>query len=98
MPSSAILAKIVILIFFGLPIIPNFIDNNFKTNSEVSNISKKNFEITFNNKKNKLKNSGIRIRANGIKILKFSSLGPRGAHNIFFLVNKKEWKFMSKSS
>ena len=49
-------STIVILIFFGLPIITNFLDNNFKTNSEVSNISKKNFEITFNNKKNKLKN------------------------------------------
>ena len=49
-------STIVILIFFGLPIITNFLDNNFKKNSEVSNISKKNFEITFNNKKNKLKN------------------------------------------
>ncbi|MFL2892516.1 MAG: glucosaminidase domain-containing protein [Candidatus Pelagibacter sp.] len=44
--SSAIL----ILFFFGLPVITNFMDENFKTNIEVSNISKKNFDLTLNNK------------------------------------------------
>ena len=32
---------IIILIFFGLPVITNFLDENFKRNIEVSNISKK---------------------------------------------------------
>ena len=41
---------ILILIFFGLPVITNFMDENFKPNIEVSNISKKNFELTLNNK------------------------------------------------
>ncbi len=41
---------IIILIFFGLPVITNFLDENFKRNIEVSNISKKNFELTLNNK------------------------------------------------
>ena len=44
--SSAIL----ILFFFGLPVITNFMDENFKPNIEVSNISKKNFDLTLNNK------------------------------------------------
>ena len=38
------------MIFFGLPVITNFLDENFKRNIEVSNISKKNFELTLNNK------------------------------------------------
>jgi len=42
---------IVILSFFGLPVITNFLSENFKTNIEVSNISKKKFDLTFNNKK-----------------------------------------------
>ena len=41
---------ILILIFFGLPVITNFVDENLKSNIEVSNISKKNFELTLNNK------------------------------------------------
>ncbi len=44
--SSAIL----ILFFFGLPVITNFMDENFKPNIEISNISKKNFDLTLNNK------------------------------------------------
>ena len=36
---------IVILIFFGLPVMTNFMDENFRANIEVSNISKKNFEF-----------------------------------------------------
>ena len=41
---------ILILIFFGLPVITNFMAENLKSNIEVSNISKKNFELTLNNK------------------------------------------------
>ena len=41
---------IVILIFFGLPVMTNFISENFRANIEVSNISKKNFDLTLNNK------------------------------------------------
>ncbi len=41
---------IVILIFFGLPVMTNFMDENFRANIEVSNISKKNFDLTLNNK------------------------------------------------
>ncbi len=44
-------STIVILSFFGLPVITNFLSENFKTNIEVSNISKKKFDLTFNNKK-----------------------------------------------
>ncbi|MDA9724086.1 hypothetical protein N9U39_02170, partial [Candidatus Pelagibacter sp.] len=40
----------LILFFFGLPVITNFIDENFKDNIEVSNISKKNFDLTLNSK------------------------------------------------
>ena len=40
----------LILIFFGLPVITNFIDENFNDNVEVSNISKKNFNLTLENK------------------------------------------------
>ena len=42
---------IVILIFFGLPVMTNFMSENFRANIEVSNISKKNFDLTLNNKK-----------------------------------------------
>ena len=41
---------IVILIFFGLPVMTNFMDENFRANIEVSNISKKNFDLTLKNK------------------------------------------------
>ena len=41
---------IVILIFFGLPVMTNFMDENLRANIEVSNISKKNFDLTLNNK------------------------------------------------
>ena len=44
--SSAML----ILIFFGLPVMTNFMNENFKPSIEVSNISKKNFDLTLNNK------------------------------------------------
>ena len=44
-------STIIILIFFGLPVITNFLSENLKPNIEVSNISKKNFDLTFNNKK-----------------------------------------------
>ncbi len=44
--SSAML----ILIFFGLPVMTNFMNENFKPRIEVSNISKKNFDLTLNNK------------------------------------------------
>ena len=40
----------LILIFFGLPVITNFIDENFNDYVEVSNISKKNFNLTLENK------------------------------------------------
>ena len=41
---------ILILIFFGLPVLTNFMDENLKPSIEVSNISKKNFELTLKNK------------------------------------------------
>ena len=41
---------VLILTFFSLPVMNNFIDENFKANIEVSNISKKNFDLTLNNK------------------------------------------------
>ncbi len=44
-------STIVILSFFGLPVITNFLTENLKPNIEVSNISKKKFDLTFNNKK-----------------------------------------------
>ena len=44
-------STIIILIFFGLPVITNFLSESLKPNIEVSNISKKNFDLTFNNKK-----------------------------------------------
>ena len=40
----------IILFFFSLPPVTNFIGENFKDNIEVSNISKKNFDLTLNNK------------------------------------------------
>ena len=40
----------LILIFFGLPVMTNFMNENFKPSIEVSNISKKNFDLTLNNK------------------------------------------------
>ena len=43
-------SAIIILIFFGLPVMTNFISENFSANIEVSNISKKNFDLTLNNK------------------------------------------------
>ncbi len=43
-------SAILILIFFGLPVMTNFISENFSANIEVSNISKKNFDLTLNNK------------------------------------------------
>ena len=45
-------STIIILIFFALPIMTNFINENLKNNIEVSNISKKNFDFTLNNKDN----------------------------------------------
>ena len=50
MSKFSLSSVIIILIFFGLPVITNFLDENFKRNIEVSNISKKNFELTLNNK------------------------------------------------
>jgi len=44
-------STIVILSFFALPIVTDFLNENFQSNIEVSNISKKNFDLTFNNKK-----------------------------------------------
>ena len=44
-------SAIVILSFFALPIVTDFLNENFQSNIEVSNISKKNFDLTFNNKK-----------------------------------------------
>ena len=44
-------STIVILSFFGLPVITNFLTENLKPNIEISNISKKKFDLTFNNKK-----------------------------------------------
>ena len=44
-------STIIILSFFALPIVTNFLHENFQSNIEVSNISKKNFDLTFNNKK-----------------------------------------------
>ena len=42
---------VMILSFFALPIVTDFLHENFQSNIEVSNISKKNFDLTFNNKK-----------------------------------------------
>ena len=44
-------STILILSFFGLPVVTNFLSENFKTDIEVSNISKKKFDLTFNDKK-----------------------------------------------
>ena len=44
-------SAIVILSFFALPIVTDFLNEYFQSNIEVSNISKKNFDLTFNNKK-----------------------------------------------
>ena len=44
-------STIIILSFFALPIVTDFLHENFQSNIEVSNISKKNFDLTFNNKK-----------------------------------------------
>ena len=44
-------STIIILFFFALPIVTDFLHENFQSNIEVSNISKKNFDLTFNNKK-----------------------------------------------
>ena len=44
-------STIIILSFFALPIVNDFLHENFQSNIEVSNISKKNFDLTFNNKK-----------------------------------------------
>ncbi len=52
-------STLVILISFGLPIMTNVINENFKTNIEVLNISKKNFELTFNNKDKSQKKNKI---------------------------------------
>jgi len=43
-------STIIILSFFALPIVTNFLHENFQSNIEVSNISKKNFDLTFNKK------------------------------------------------
>ena len=43
-------SAIIILIFSGLPVMTNFISENLRANIEVSNISKKNFDLTLNNK------------------------------------------------
>ena len=43
-------STIIILSFFALPIVTDFLHENFQSNIEVSNISKKNFDLTFNNK------------------------------------------------
>ena len=44
-------STIIILSFFALPIVTDFLHQNFQSNIEVSNISKKNFDLTFNNRK-----------------------------------------------
>ena len=44
-------STIIILSFFALPIVTDFLHENFQSNIEVSNISKENFDLTFNNKK-----------------------------------------------
>ena len=44
-------STIIILSFFALPIVTDFLHENLQSNIEVSNISKKNFDLTFNNKK-----------------------------------------------
>ena len=44
-------STIIILSFFALPIVTDFLHENFQSNIEVSNISKKNFDLTFNSKK-----------------------------------------------
>ena len=44
-------STIIILSFFALPIVTDFLHENFQSNIKVSNISKKNFDLTFNNKK-----------------------------------------------
>ena len=44
-------STIIILSFFALPIVTDFLHENSQSNIEVSNISKKNFDLTLNNKK-----------------------------------------------
>ena len=53
----------LILFFFGLPVMTNFIDENFKDNIEVSNISKKNFDLTLNSKEI-FKNENVDMESN----------------------------------
>ena len=46
----SVASTILILFFFGLPVMTTFLDKSLKTNTEVSNISKKNFELVLKNK------------------------------------------------
>ena len=46
---------ILIFTFFSLPNIVRYFDDNFVKNKTIINVSKKNFELTLNNKKIKLK-------------------------------------------
>ena len=46
---------IIIFSFFSLPNIVKYLDNNFTKNKTIINVSKKNFELTLNNKKDKIK-------------------------------------------
>ena len=46
---------ILIFAFFHLPNTVKYIDDNFVKKRTVINVSKKNFELTLNNKKNKIK-------------------------------------------
>ena len=46
---------VVIFSFFYLPITVEYLDNNFTKNKTIINVSKRNFELTLNNKKDKIK-------------------------------------------
>ena len=45
----------LIFSFFSLPSIDKYLDDNFVKNKTIINVSKKNFELTLNNKKDKIK-------------------------------------------
>jgi len=51
----SLVSVILIFSFFSLPNIINYLDDNFIKKKTIINVSKKNFELTLNNKKSKIK-------------------------------------------
>ena len=49
----SVISLILVFSFFSLPNIMKYFDDNFAGNKTIINVSKKNFELTFNKKKNK---------------------------------------------